>query len=40
VLAAGETEVQILAVHPRFTAEDIRAALAFAASTLREHLAA
>jgi uncharacterized protein (DUF433 family) len=39
-LAAGETEAQILAAHPRLTAEDIHAALAFAASTLREHFAA
>jgi len=39
-LAAGETEAQILAAHPRLTAEDIHAALAFAASTLRAHFAA
>jgi uncharacterized protein (DUF433 family) len=39
-LAAGETEAQILAAHPRLTAADIHAALAFAASTLREHFAA
>jgi uncharacterized protein (DUF433 family) len=39
-LAAGETEAQILAAHPRLTAEDFHAALAFAASTLREHFAA
>jgi uncharacterized protein (DUF433 family) len=36
-LAAGETEAQILAAHPRLMAEDIHAALAFAASTLRDH---
>jgi uncharacterized protein (DUF433 family) len=36
----GETEAQILAAHPRLTAENIHAALAFAASTLREHFAA
>ena len=30
----------ILAAHPRLAAEDIPAALAFAASTLREHFAA
>jgi uncharacterized protein (DUF433 family) len=39
-LAAGETEAQILAAHPRLTAEDIHAALAFAASTLRDPFAA
>ena len=39
-LAAGESEAEILAAHPRLTAEDIHAALAFAASALREHFAA
>jgi len=39
-LAEGETEAQILAAHPRLIAEDIHAALAFAASTLRQHFAA
>ena len=34
-LAAGETEEQILGAHPRLTREAIRAALAFAAKTLR-----
>lgn len=33
-LAAGETEVQILAAHPRLKAEHIRAALEFAAQVL------
>ena len=35
-LAAGETPEQILSEHPRLTAEGIRAAMAFAAATLRE----
>lgn len=39
-LAAGESEAEILAAHPRLTADDIHAALAFAASALREHFAA
>jgi len=39
-LAAGESEAEILAAHPRLTAEDIHAALSFAASALREHFAA
>ena len=34
-LAAGETIEQILAVHPRLTAEGIHAALKFAADALR-----
>ena len=34
-LAAGETAEQIIAAHPRLTREAIRAALAFAARTLR-----
>jgi uncharacterized protein (DUF433 family) len=34
-LAAGETVEQILAAHPRLTAEGIRAALAFAAEALK-----
>jgi uncharacterized protein (DUF433 family) len=34
-LAAGETVDQILSEHPRLTAEGIRAAIAFAAETLR-----
>lgn len=34
-LSAGETEDQLLDAHPRLTREGIRAALAFAAETLR-----
>ena len=34
-LAAGETTEQILASHPRLTAEAIKAALAFAAEALK-----
>jgi uncharacterized protein (DUF433 family) len=34
-LAAGETMDQLLSEHPRLTAEDIRAAIAFAAAVLR-----
>lgn len=34
-MAAGETEEQLLAAHPRLTDEAIRAAFAFAASILR-----
>jgi uncharacterized protein (DUF433 family) len=34
-LAAGETHEQILDAHPRLTEEGIRAALAFAAQSLR-----
>ena len=34
-LAAGETVEAILAVHPRLTAEAVRAALSFAAAALR-----
>lgn len=34
-LAAGESEDQILASHPRLTVEGIRAAIAFAAEALR-----
>ncbi|HUT53559.1 MAG TPA: DUF433 domain-containing protein [bacterium] len=34
-LAAGETEEQLLAAHPRLTREAIHAALAYAAQTLR-----
>jgi uncharacterized protein (DUF433 family) len=33
-LAAGETKEQIIAAHPRLTAEAIQAALAFAAEVL------
>jgi uncharacterized protein (DUF433 family) len=35
-LAAGETVEMITAAHPRLTAAAIRAALAFAAATLRD----
>ncbi len=34
-LAAGETDEQLLAAHPRLTREAIQAALAFAAEVLR-----
>ena len=34
-LSAGETVEQVLAAHPRLTREGVRAALAFAATTLR-----
>jgi uncharacterized protein (DUF433 family) len=34
-LAAGETDEQMLAAHPRLTREAIQAALAFAAEVLR-----
>ncbi|MBN1310131.1 MAG: DUF433 domain-containing protein [Anaerolineae bacterium] len=34
-LAAGETDEQLLAAHPRLTKETIKAALAFAADVLR-----
>jgi uncharacterized protein (DUF433 family) len=34
-LAGGESSDQILAKHPRLTAEGIRAAIGFAAQTLR-----
>ena len=34
-LAAGESEEQVLAAHPRLTRAAIRAALAFAADALR-----
>lgn len=34
-LAAGETEADILQAHPRLTKENIKAALAFAALTLK-----
>lgn len=34
-LAAGERTEQIIEAHPRLTAEDIQAALAFAAESLR-----
>lgn len=34
-LGAGETVDQLLAAHPRLTAEGVRAALAFAAESLR-----
>lgn len=34
-LAAGETIEQVLAAHPRLTPEGVRAALAFAAETLK-----
>ncbi len=39
-LGAGETQEQVLSAHPRLTAEDIQAALIFAATTVREHFAA
>ena len=39
-LAAGETAAQILKAHPRLAPEDIQAALAFAATTVRDHYAA
>ncbi len=34
-LAAGETVADLLEAHPRLTEEGVRAALAFAAATLR-----
>ncbi|MGB6943401.1 MAG: DUF433 domain-containing protein [Bryobacteraceae bacterium] len=34
-LAAGETVEQVVAAHPRLTAEGVRAAIAFAAEVLR-----
>jgi uncharacterized protein (DUF433 family) len=34
-LAAGETVDQVLSEHPRLTAQDVRAAMAFAAEALR-----
>ena len=34
-LAAGETQEQILAAHPRLTLESLRAAIAFASEALR-----
>jgi uncharacterized protein (DUF433 family) len=34
-LSAGETETQILQAHPHITKEDIKAALAFAAQSLK-----
>ncbi len=34
-MGAGETAEQILAAHPRLSAEDIRAALSFAADALK-----
>jgi uncharacterized protein (DUF433 family) len=34
-LAAGETMEQLLTAHPRLTPEGVRAALAFAAQTMR-----
>ena len=37
-LAAGETIEQLLAAHPRLTREDIQAALAYAAQTLRSDI--
>ncbi|MFQ5398476.1 MAG: DUF433 domain-containing protein [Anaerolineae bacterium] len=37
-LAAGETVEQLLAAHPRLTPEGIRAALAYAAQTMRSDL--
>ena len=37
-LAAGETVEQILAEHPRLTAEAVRAAIAFAAEALRSDI--
>jgi uncharacterized protein (DUF433 family) len=39
-LAAGESAAQILQAHPRLVPEDIQAALAFAAITVRDHYAA
>ncbi len=37
-LSAGETNEQILAAHPRLTDECIRAALAFAAESMRDEV--
>ena len=37
-LAAGETVEQLLAEHPRLTAEAVRAAIAFAAEALRSDI--
>jgi uncharacterized protein (DUF433 family) len=37
-LASGETEGQILAAYPQLQAEDIRAALAYAAELARERI--
>jgi uncharacterized protein (DUF433 family) len=37
-LAAGETIEQILAEHPRLTADAVRAAIAFAAAALRSDI--
>ena len=37
-LAAGETIEQMLAAHPRLTAEGVRAALGYAADSLRSDL--
>lgn len=37
-LASGETESQILAAYPQLQAEDIRAALAYAAEVARERI--
>jgi uncharacterized protein (DUF433 family) len=37
-LASGETEGQILAAHPQLQADDIRAALAYAAEIARERI--
>jgi uncharacterized protein (DUF433 family) len=34
-LSAGETETQILEAHPQITTENIKAALAFAAQSLK-----
>jgi uncharacterized protein (DUF433 family) len=39
-LAAGESADQIVKAHPRLVMEDIKAALAFAATTVRDHYAA
>ena len=37
-LAAGETEAQILSVYPQLQSGDIKAALAYAAEIVREHV--
>ena len=37
-LASGESEAQILAAYPQLKAEDIRAAIAYAAEVTRERI--
>jgi uncharacterized protein (DUF433 family) len=37
-LASGQTEQQILAAYPQLQAEDVRAALAYAAEVARERI--